>query len=66
VEGAQDESLDEDGSILNMPTDLPPALVQAILPVTRNLSLSRNHQEERRPSSALMRIRQPRGCMIYD
>jgi len=34
VEGEQDEAMDEDGSMLNNPTTLPPALVQAIRPVT--------------------------------
>ena len=34
VEGEQVEAMDEDGSMLNMPTALPPALVQAIRPVT--------------------------------
>lgn len=37
LEGAQDEALDEDGPMLNMPEDLPPELVQAIHPITRNL-----------------------------
>ena len=37
VQGAQDEALDEDGSMLNAPTDLPPALVQAIHPLTGDL-----------------------------
>ena len=34
VEGEQDEAVDEDGSMLNMSTVLPPALEQAICPVT--------------------------------
>ena len=33
LEGAQDEDMDEDGSMLHMPTELPPALVEAIRPV---------------------------------
>jgi hypothetical protein len=37
IDGAQDEAMDADGSMLNMPTDLPPALVQAIRPVTGSL-----------------------------
>lgn len=37
LEGAQDEAQDEDGAMLNMPEDLPPALAQAIHPVTGNL-----------------------------